>query len=511
MKYILGIDVGTSLIKAAIYTIEGLEVCLSSCKTTVYSPSKGYYEQDMNDVWNALCECILNVMDKSGIDKSKLLAIGLTAQGDGCWLIDKEGNPLRTAILWLDGRASDIVKQWQERDIDKIAYAINGSVLFPGSLLSILKWLKENEYETLLHARHVLYCKDWLKFKLTNSISTDETDGSIPFFNIRDRCYSKDIFNIFELNDYISYLPEHFPTLNNKAPLSKEAAKRLNLIDGIPVVSGPLDVIATAIGVGAINVTDGCSIIGTTCFNQIIIDRPDIFPFNIGFTICGPDSNLWIRAMGVMAGTPNLDWILNKLDFIEKDKEGHIIDYKNLEVKLKNIPPLCDGLIYHPFIVESGERAPFVKESIRAQFFGLTQRHSAYHLIRAVYEGIAFSLLDSYTHLPYKIKNIRVAGGGSKSEFWCQMIADLTGINVITTRGAEFGALGAAITAMVSEKIYNSYDDAIKKIIKPKKIFSPNKENNNIYKDFYPLYVKIYKDLWNDWDERLKLLNKHFK
>jgi sugar (pentulose or hexulose) kinase len=511
MGYILGIDVGTSLIKAAIYTIEGLEVCLSSINTTVYSPHEGFYEQDMFEVWDSLCKCVVNVMDKSGIEKSEILAIGLTAQGDGCWLIDKAGNPLRKAILWLDGRSSNIIKKWQKKNIDKIIYSINGSVLFPGSLASILKWLEENEHETLLNTRYILYCKDWLKFKLTKTITTDDTDGSIPFFNIRNRSYSKEIFDILELNNYIPYLPEHFPTLNNKAPLSKEAAKRLNLIDGIPVVSGPLDVISTAIGVGAINTTDACSIIGTTCFSQIIMDRPDISPFNIGFTICGTDPNLWIRAMGVMAGTPNLDWILAKLDFEEKIKNEHIIDYKNLEEKLKKIPPLCDGLIYHPFIVESGERAPFVKESIRAQFFGLSQKHSVYHLIRAVYEGIAFSLFDSYNHMPYKIKNIKLAGGGSKSKFWCQIIADLTGCDVITTEGVEFGAFGAAITAMVSEKIYNCYNGAIKKIIKPKKIFYPNNENTKIYRDFYSLYVKIYKDLWNDWDERLALINKYFK
>ena len=182
-----------------------------------------------------------------------------------------------------------------------------------------------------------------------------------------------------------------------------------------------------------------------------------------------------------------------------------------LEEKLREIPPLCDGLIYHPFILESGERAPFVKESIRAQFFGLTQKHSNYHLIRAVYEGIAFSLLDCYSHLPFKVENIRLAGGGSKSKFWCQIIADMTGYNVITTEGSEFGAKGAAMTALVSEKIYDSYTTAHEKIIKTKEIFKPQIENTKIYKDFYTLYVKIYNDLWNDWDERLMLLKKYFK
>ena len=511
MNYILGIDAGTSVIKAVLYTIDGIELCQSMCNTTVLSPKTGFFEQDMKEVWTALCNCTKEVLEKSDINQSNILAIGLTAQGDGCWLIDKEGNPLRNAILWLDGRASNIVKKWQQQDIDKIVFSINGNVLFPGSIASILKWLEENEPKTLLNTQYALYCKDWLKFKLTETITTDETDGSIPFFNIRERYYSKDIFNLFELNKYVSLLPEPLGTLKNKSYLTKKAATALNLKAGIPVIVGPLDVIAAAIGVGAFNNGDACSIIGTTCFSQVILNKPNISPFNIGFTICGAESNLWVRAMGVMAGTPNLDWILNILDFAEKNNSNKIIDYMRLEEKLRKIPPLCDGLIYHPFILESGERAPFVKESIRAQFFGLTQKHSNYHLIRAVYEGIAFSLLDCYSHLPFKVENIRLAGGGSKSKFWCQIIADMTGYNVITTEGSEFGAKGAAMTALVSEKIYDSYTTAHEKIIKTKEIFKPQIENTKIYKDFYTLYVKIYKDLWNDWDERLMLLKKYFK
>ena len=427
MNYILGIDAGTSVIKAALFTLEGLELYnYSMCNTTVQSPDKGFFEQDMLEVWSALCKCVVDVVEKSSIRKESILAIGLTAQGDGCWLIDKSGNPLRNAILWLDGRAGDIIKKWQVRDIDKIVYSINGSVLFPGSISGILKWLDENEPETLSKTQYALYCKDWLKFKLTGTITTDETDASIPFFNIRKRSYSKDIFDILDLQKHEVLLPEPVETLNNKSRLTEKAAASLHLRAGIPVIAGPLDVIATAIGVGAVNNGEACSIIGTTCFSQIILEKPDIFPFNIGFTICGAEQNKWIRAMGVMAGTPNLDWILSKLDFEEKDKNNNLIDYKKLEEKLKKVPPLCDGLIYHPYILESGERSPFVKESIRAQFFGLTQKHSVYHLIRSVYEGIAFSLLDSYMHLPYRVENIKIAGGGSKSEFWCQIIADAT-------------------------------------------------------------------------------------
>lgn len=509
MNYILGIDAGTSVIKAGLYTLEGLELYHSTYNTTVQSPDKGFFEQDMLEVWSALCKCVVDVIEKGSIKKESILAIGLTAQGDGCWLIDKYGNPLRNAILWLDGRTGDVIKKWQESDIDKIVYSINGSVLFPGAMASILKWLEEKEPQILSSAEYALYCKDWLKFKLTGTISTEETDASIPFFNIRKRSYSKDIFDILDLQKYAVLLPEPVETLNNKSNLTKEAAALLHLRAGIPVIAGPLDVIATAIGVGAVNNGDACSIIGTTCFSQIILEEPNIFPFNIGFTICGAEKNKWIRAMGVMAGTPNLDWILDKLDFEEKDKKNNIIDYKKLEEKLEKIPPLCDGLLYHPFILDSGERAPFVKESIRAQFFGLTQRHSVYHLIRAVYEGISFSLLDSYMHLPYRVENIKIAGGGSKSEFWCKIIANMTGINVTTTEGLEFGAKGAAITAMVSEGIYNSFNDA-KNNIKIKNTFIPNKKHMDIYRDFYTLYVKIYKDLWYDWDERLILLKKYF-
>jgi sugar (pentulose or hexulose) kinase len=511
MDYILSIDAGTSVIKAAIYSLNGIDLYQSFCTTKIISPKNGFFEQDMTEIWSAFCQAVIDVLNISSINKKNIIAIGLTAQGDGCWIIDSQGNPIRNAIIWMDGRAHNIIKEWQKKDIDKIVFSINGSVIFPGSMAGILKWLSKNEPHTLSKARYALYCKDWLKYKLTGTITTDETDASLPFFNIRTRSYSKDIFKILNLQKYTKLLPEPLETLKNKSTLTKEVATKFNLNSGIPVIAGPIDVIATATGAGAINKGDACSILGTTCFNQIILESPEIVPFNIGFTLCGPDKNMWIRAMGSMAGTTNLDWILKNLDFQEKDRINNKINYELLELKLQKIPPLCDGLIYHPFILESGERSPFIKESIRAQFFGLSQKHSVYHLIRAVYEGIAFSVLDSYAHLPYKINNIRLAGGGSKSLFWCQLIADVTGTRVITTEGVEIGTKGAAITTMVSEGIFTSFHEAVKKTIKKKKEFYPNKNNTKLYKEFYKLYVNIYKNLWEDWDKRAKLLKKYFK
>lgn len=500
--YLIGIDAGTSLVKSVIFDLNGEELFVAKQKTEVLSPKSDWAEQDMNSIYEATLNTLKDVMKQSKINPNKILAVGLTAQGDGCWMIDKDGNPVRNAVLWSDGRAGSIIDRWGKDGTSDKAYDICGSALFPGSQCAILNWMKEHEPENVAKISTAFYCKDWLRYKLTGVIATDESDASLPFLNIESKTYSDEAFSLYELCDLRHIVPKVIPALESVSYLTEEAAEFIGLNMGTPVVTAPFDIVSTAIGVGAIHGGIACSIVGSTCFNEVTMDKSNTDPKNVGMTIAYGLPNKWLRALGAMMGTPNLDWYIEQIGI--KDKENAAAEGKNLfiylEEKIKNIPIGSRGLIYHPYLSPGGERAPFVKPTARAQFIGLNMDHTRYDMLRAVYEGVTMEMLDCYKHISAEISEIRISGGGASSDFWCQMFADATGKLMKIPKGSEFGAKGAVINAGVAIKIFRDLDDAIDKMVAIEKVFIPNMRNNNKYEQLYKCYKDIYLAEWEVWD-----------
>lgn len=509
-EYILGIDAGTSMVKSVLFDLEGNEVGVSREKTAVATPRPEWNEQDMEEVWRAVVKTIRGVLSAAGAAPGEIKAVGITGQGDGCWLVDEGGNPVRPAILWSDGRAGELITRWQEDGTAQEAYSILGNTLFPGTQAAIIRWLDEHEPESLARAKWALYCKDWLKLKLTGEVTTDETDATVPHFDIAARRYSERLLELFGTSKYRRLLPPVKTPLENVAPLSREGAEATGLPVGLPVVGAPFDVIASAIGVGAVKPGDAYSIIGTTCFNGVVMDGPHIEPMNVGFTICHGLPDRWIRAMAVMMGTPNLDWILGQVGspYQEEAARRQVDLYTVVEERIAGIEPGAGGVIYHPYLSPGGERSPFVKPTARAQFFGITIDHTRDHLIRSVYEGVGFAMVDCFEHIPVEIKEVKISGGGAKSEFWCQLFADMTGLPMLVPAGTEFGARGAALVAGVVAGIYADIEGAVAQTVKAERRYAPDLEKTRRYREFYQLYRSLYQHLWDDWDLRQQLLAK---
>ncbi len=385
--FILGVDVGTSAIKSAVFDMSGQEHWTASAKSETLMPMPGWAEQDMEVVWQTVKHTIAQVMAQSGLQGRDIVAIGITGQGDGTWLIGHDGQPVRRAIIWLDGRSGDLVARWLSEGLSQRVFAITGTVPNPASQSSQLCWLAAHEPEALARSRAAVHAKDWVFFRMTGHVSSDESDVSHTFFDVRHRTYSEQVLALLGLEAWQSLLPPVYAAYENKAPLQRRVADELGLAPDTPVVAGPFDVAAAALGVGALEAGDACSIIGTAGIHEMVLDRPLTDPPGIGYTMCYAPRDRWLRVLPAMSGTLSVDWYIEH--FCQEDllaAQQHRQDiYSWLEEKMGLIPAGAGGVIYHPFINPSGERAPFVKPTARAQFFGLSIVHTRYHLLRAVY------------------------------------------------------------------------------------------------------------------------------
>lgn len=497
-KIIIGIDAGTTMIKAVAFSLEGDTVCKSSVRNTVKRPEPGWTEQSMVTTWKKTVQTISEVIDQ--LDRSdEILAVGVTGQGDGCWLIEADGTPARSAILWSDGRASDRVTKWQDEGITERIYDICGGTQFTGSSLVILGWLREHEPETYEKIDTVFFCKDWLKYNLTDELTTDLSDGSLPYVDVETGEYADEVLDIVEMPEVAPMRPSLAAGTEIIGEITRDASVETGLPPGTPVVSGFIDVAASAFGSGAALSGDGSSVVGTTSVSQMILDEPVLGDQQAGITLTlGIGDGLWTQFMASMTGTPNLDWAIEEI----MDKS----DFNLVEEAVESIPIGSDGVLYHPFLSSAGERAPFVNPNARAQFMGLTQEHTQAHLVRAVYEGISLAMRDCYAHLPYETENIYLSGGGANSSFWCQMFADCLNATIIVPEGSEFGAKGAALLAGVGVDAYADLPSAVEQTSSVEKSFEPQPEKVRQYRRWYDVYKEAYEATFEIWDQRTQAL-----
>lgn len=504
---LIGIDAGTSMIKAVAYTTEGEPVCMSSRKNDVLRPETGWREQDMDDTWDATAATLREVVEQ--LNKwDNILGLGVTAQGDGCWLVDSNGRPVRDAILWHDERASDIIGEWQDSDINDRLYDICGSAQFPGSSLAILLWLREHETASVMAADTVFFCKDWLKYRLTGEITSDPSDMSLPYIDLETGEYASEVFETVGAEKLESLLPPLADPLEVIGEVTAEASTQSGIPEGTPVVSGLFDVPCSMFGSGVGEAGEGASVVGTTSLNQVLMDEPASSPHGSGMTLslgldgqAGYGEPRWTRVMASMIGTPNLDWMLDMLRYRDDP------DYEAIEKRASQVPVGSDGVLYHPYLSASGERAPFLNTKARAQLIGLEPDHTEKHLIRAVYEGVALAMKDCYEHIPNTPDQVYVAGGGSQSDFWCQMFADAIDAGFVVPEGQEFGAKGAALLAGTAVGVFEDFETAVSESRTAEKLYEPDATASPKYDQLYDYYKTTYETMFDVWDKRVETVD----
>ena len=502
MKYLIGLDLGTTNIKAVLFDTDGNELVVRNKPTNLIPSNGNWSEQDMNEVWSASVECIKGVVDSGVAWPDDILAIGFSGQGEGYWAIDADGNPVKLASLWNDGRAASSIANLTPEQVDVYTRTVGSNPGVSNSMMQ-LKWYKDNAPEYLEKAAHAFHAKDWVRYKLTGEAHCEVTDCSVSQLNILNQEVAQNVYDALGIGECSKLYGKPLNSFDLAGHITAEAAKLTGLKEGTPVAAGALDVTITCVGVGAVNPGDVYAILGTTCCTGIVLDPSDVdITKKEQCVVSHPQKGLNLDIRATMAGTPNLDWVLAQISDTK--------DFAEIEKNMAEIPAGCEGLIYHPYLTESGERYPFYNPNARASFFGISKKTTRWHMVKAVYEGIAFMIKDCLDGFD-KPGRISLTGGGAKSAVWAQIIADVTGRETVTYEGSEFGCKGAAILAGVCCGQYSDIVEAAGKLCKVKQSFKPNPENVKVYNELYKLFRAIrinYMDLWDLRADILKTIEK---
>ncbi|MFF5478384.1 FGGY family carbohydrate kinase [Streptomyces sp. NPDC012935] len=422
----VGIDVGTSTVKAAAFDAEGRQLAVAA-RPVDLALHGGFVEQDMEEVYGAVVAVLREV---TGQVPEQIELAGLTGQGDGVWLVDADGRPVRPAASWMDGRAHELVDRWLVDGTFETVFRRTGGAMFPGSPGPLLAWLDSHEPKALDAAATAVYCKDMVFQRLTGTDpTTDVSDASMPFLDPRTRTYDNRVLELLGLTHRRGLL----------APVSDPVATAQTRGEGLPpgtrIANGPYDLPACALGAGVTSPGDGLLIVGTCLAALVATTDLDLTGEPAGLFINTDRPGYWLRAMPAMVGTAALDWVLSTTGVRHEEVDG----------LLAETPPGAHGVRVLPYFAPSGERAPFVEPRLRAELTGVSLESTRVDLVRATCEGIGYAARHCLEAAGLT-GTLAVCGGGTRSPAWMRLLADVLGRPLRVVEG-EVGARGAVLAA----------------------------------------------------------------
>lgn len=482
MQYLIGIDVGTSGTKSVLFDTHGNVITSATAEYPMYQPRNGWAEQDPADWWNGVCQTLKALTEKA--QDGQIAGIGLSGQMHSLVLLDKDNKVIRPAILWCDQRTGKQCEKIEsvigrERLID-----ITANPALPGFTASKLVWVQDNEPENYAKVAHILLAKDYIRFMLTGEYATEVSDASgMQLLDVANRCWSEEVCT--KLSVDMAHLVKVYESPDVTGHITAEAAALTGLRAGIPVAGGAGDNAAAAIGMGVCKPGKAFTTIGTSGVVFTPTDSPIIDKKGRIHTFCAAVPGTW-HVMGVtQAAGLSLNWFRGNL--------ATQMSYRDIDRKAAALPIGCDKLVYLPYLM--GERTPILDSNARGVFFGLSAMHTADHMARAVIEGVSYSLyscLEVIREVGIDVNDMALCGGGGKSPFWQQMLADVYNIPIKTMASDEGAALGAAILAGCCAGVYPSVEAGCERIVKDKSRMNPNEDNHGSYMQFYNIYNGLY-------------------
>ena len=494
MAYVIGVDLGTSGTKTVLFDETGRVIASHTIEYPLYQPQNGYAEQEPADWREAAFATIRAVMDKSGISPDAVKGIGLSGQMHGLVMLDAENRVLRRSIIWCDQRtAAECAEMTETLGLDRLM-AITANPALTGFTASKILWVRNHEPEIYAKCRHILLPKDYVRFCLTGEYATEVSDASgMQLLDIPGRCWSDEVLDKLQIDK--SLLAKVYESPEITGTLTMEAAERCGLKPGIPVVGGAGDNAAAAVGTGVVRDGKAFTTIGTSGVVFAHTSEITIDPKGRVHTFCCAVPGAW-HVMGVTQGAGlSLKWFRD--NFCESEKETAALmgvdPYYLMDKAALQSPIGANRLLYLPYLM--GERTPHLDPDARGVFFGLSAMHTKRDMLRAVMEGVTYSLRDCVEvcrEMGVSVSDMMACGGGGTSPVWRQMLADLYGVPVGAVESKEGPALGVAILAMVGAGMYVSVPEACDAVIRTGQIQQPIAENIPAYEKYYRLYTQVY-------------------
>ena len=485
MTYLLGIDVSTTGVKALLVAADGQVVGSANTEQPLYTPHPLWSEQDPADWWNGAIRSVRQVLADTGVDGSQVVAVGLTGQMHGLTLLDQAGQVLRPAILWNDGRTAAQCDEMRARLGKERLVAITGNDALTGFTAPKILWVREHEPEVYARVAHILLPKDYVRYRLTGGFAVDCADGAgMILMDIKQRAWSGEVLEALQIP--AEWLPQVFEGPQVTGTITAEAAQLTGLKAGTPVVGGGGDQAAGAVGAGAVQPGVVSLALGTSGVVFASTSAPLIEPQGRLHAFCHAVPGRW-HLMGVMlSAAGSLRWY--------RDTFHPGLDYDSLLAPAADIPAGCEGLLFLPYL--TGERTPYPDPLARGAFVGLTIRHNEGHLVRAVLEGVAFGLRDSFELMKQagqkEIRQVRVSGGGARSLLWRQILANVFGAELVTVNTTEGAAYGAALLAGVGAGLWPDVDAACQATVRLTGSTAPQPAEQAAYEKYYALYRQLY-------------------
>ena len=507
MRYLVGLDVGTSGAKALLIDQEGKVVADATLGYPLLTPRPGWAEQHPEQWWEASHAAIAEAVRISGVSPGDIAAVGLSGQMHGSVFLNAENHVIRPALLWCDQRTAPQC-EWITDTIgaDTIIAETCNPVLTGFQAPKII-WLRDSEPDSYAKLAKVLLPKDYIRFMLTGEFATEVSDASgTSLLNVRQRRWSQAMLDGLELDGAL--LPKVYESPEVTGRINAEAARLTGLAEGTPVVGGGGDQAAGAVGNGIVASGSVSVTTGTSGVVFAYLDEPIMDEQLRTHTFCHAVPGKW-HVMGVMLSAGgSLRWLRDSICAAEVSvaAEMGIDPYELMAAEAGTAPAGCEGLVFLPYL--TGERCPYPDPDARGVFFGLNLTHSKPDLVRAVLEGVAFGLRDCFgliKGLGVEFTQVRASGGGARSKLWRQIQADVLQHDISTINVDEGAAYGVALLAAVGAGLYPTVQAACEAAISVVDTLPPDSRSVAVYESYYALYRRLYAALAGEFDTLARL------
>jgi len=502
--YLLGIDIGTSACKIAVFDSDFNLVEMVTKPYEVYYPNSGWAEQNPNEWWNAVCAGIGELT----VPLDKVEGIGIDGQGWSCIPIDKNGEVLHNTPIWFDTRATAECAEIQSitSGAKILTNAVNPSYTTPKVL-----WFKKNMPKVYENARYFLQSNSFIAYKLTGIASQDKSQGYAHYFyDLKNCSYDGDLAR--EMGIDIAKFPQIYDCFDVVGTITEAASRETGLKVGTPVIAGGLDAACGTLGVGVFKSGQTQEQGGQAGGMSICVDEPKFHEKLILGNHVLP--NLWLLQGGTVGGGASMKWfseqfgnafvgdgvldvpIENNMCICGSSGTPTPTMLQNIDNEASQAPAGSDGLTFLPYL--AGERSPVWNPNAKGVYFGITFDKSRGHFARATMEGVAYSLLhnlETAAESGASVDVLRAMGGASNSRIWTQIKADVTGRTVEVPGSDAATCLGAVLLAGMGIGLVANLEDTISKIVKVKRIQQPNPANFEAYRKGYKTYIELYKRL----------------